>query len=147
MRGENEAVYLPVRTPTGSPPHAWGKSKMMMNFSDTLRLTPTCVGKINIILSCSHLSKAHPHMRGENASTKSFVQSAPGSPPHAWGKFCRCRSTPVNNGLTPHAWGKFIHVSSLHRYEGLTPTCVGKIVLYWYSSTVRWAHPHMRGEN
>ena len=70
---------------------------------------------------------AHPHVRGEDASTSSTLRSRSGSPPRAWGG--------------PTGAGKS---RSLQR---LTPTCVGRtqrwvVHRYWLA-----AHPHVRGED
>ncbi len=46
MRGENDPSHVGLKMNDGSPPHAWGKSQLLLTFGGVARFTPTCVGKI-----------------------------------------------------------------------------------------------------
>ena len=46
MRGEDKYIFPAVAGDIGTPPHAWGRSEHTSRNTETLRYTPTCVGKI-----------------------------------------------------------------------------------------------------
>ncbi len=51
-------------------------------------------------------------MRGENVRQLPLAWSAPGTPPHAWGKLLTSIVASIRfDGTPPHAWGK--HTVSL----------------------------------
>ena len=87
MRGENMVLKRDAYQCQGSPPHAWGKSDIVIKQIIASGPTPTCVGKIYPINKDVYLSKAHPHMRGENIRDWRDFDIDWGSPPHAWGKY------------------------------------------------------------
>ena len=127
MRGDNregEHVAVIVR---GSPPHAWGQSSLHPRDGRLCRFTPTCVGTM-LSSSGANLSPAvHPHMRGDNQVAAVPVSAPVGSPPHAWGQWCR--SVPR---------------SGPYRF---TPTCVGTMRRTGSRIPAAPVHPHMRGDN
>ena len=66
MRGENLSAFLLFFGATGSPPHAWGKFRIIKERYFDGRFTPTCVGKILLFVLDYTPKSVHPHMRGEN---------------------------------------------------------------------------------
>jgi len=66
MRGENGGGSRDVGRNVGTPPHAWGKRKISLEF-----------------VECRQV---HPHMRGENYAVEVRRIAQVGTPPHAWGK-------------------------------------------------------------
>ena len=127
MRGENVSSISFPNFMIGSPPHAWGKFRLITYLRVNSRFTPTCVGKIKPIRVFGTLWAVHPHMRGENRSAQP----------------CICR----NRGSPPHAWGKYHYGDPAIRHDRFTPTCVGKIPKTKGKKSLYTVHPHMRGEN
>ena len=91
------------------------------------RLTPTCVGRTWSPRAAGTGSTAHPHVRGEDKTTKFVRGDAGGSPPRAWGGRYGLR-----RGSRP---------------RGLTPTCVGRTPAGPGTGRCCPAHPHVRGED
>lgn len=50
------------------------------------RFTPTYVGKTGWNTQYGHLSRVHPHARGEDLAQFSTVTAYAGSPPRMWGR-------------------------------------------------------------
>ena len=69
----------------------------------------------------------HPHLRGENPYSGTFIPTLWETSPPAWGKL-RER---VLDSIT----------------AGNIPTCVGKTLSTTRAISRRWKHPHLRGEN
>ena len=127
MRGDNETLPIKILRARGSPPHAWGQSgrafrKIGLTLGSpphawgqwathaatgaTDRFTPTCVGTIVRSVRGFGRWTVHPHMRGDNGSSRprerrysvhphmrgdndgmpQNVDLLTGSPPHAWGQ-------------------------------------------------------------
>ena len=127
MRGDNSRYTLGSAAEAGSPPHAWGQCQGIPGNIPSRRFTPTCVGTI-INHAVNRIAQAvHPHMRGDNWFDGSHGHRPIGSPPHAWGQWCK---TPVY--LQPVRF---------------TPTCVGTIRANSNRRRVNAVHPHMRGDN
>ncbi len=65
MRGDGNTAGDVVRTPTGSPPHAWGRPPRRAPAAPGSRFTPTCVGTAAPALTTLMPNTVHPHMRGD----------------------------------------------------------------------------------
>ena len=134
--------------PSGSPPHAWGRLYLPRIWVIIARFTPTCVGKTIGMSGQSCSWSVHPHMRGEDSTSRPNGMRLIGSPPHAWGRrslhglvgrsgrftpTCVGKTSAViamalsEHGSPPHAWGR--------RYGGAIRSCLTAV------------HPHMRGED
>ena len=74
-----------------------------------------------------HISKDHPHLRGENGTEDKKISQGLGSPPLTWGK------PAANNTTLCTAW--------------ITPTYVGKTSNRAIHCFFNKDHPHLRGEN
>ena len=127
VRGEN-LTRNPSQSPQiGSPPRAWGKYSKPIETSSYARFTPTCVGKIPLVVCCWASAAVHPHVRGENSTATLRPLARYGSPPRAWGKL-----------------GQLIVLQPVGRF---TPTCVGKMSRGSCPPAAGPVHPHVRGEN
>ena len=69
----------------------------------------------------------HPHVRGEDMSSKYSVEMASETP--------------------PRAWGRRRYVLRPHKADRNTPTCVGKTPAHAWPRITPWKHPHVRGED
>ena len=91
------------------------------------RNTPTCVGK-----TCGQYDRGddgwkHPHVRGEDMSTRRGSSRREETPPRAWG---RQKGASLISGMS-----------------GNTPTCVGKTAFGNPTRNTGRKHPHVRGED
>ena len=91
-RGDNDAVPPARGDRRGSPPRAWGQFSIRSGSCQRSRFTPTGVGTIPGHPSRRVYHTVHPHGRGDNPRNASYPDSAPGSPPRAWGQW---RSSPT----------------------------------------------------
>ena len=55
-----------ARHGNGSPPRAWGGLSRLVRAREPRRLTPTCVGRTQVLTDPSTSPEAHPHVRGED---------------------------------------------------------------------------------
>ena len=108
VRGEDASLAadhrrLPVH------PHVRGEDGPQKAVAvQAARFTPTCVGKIVLVLTV-------------------FVTFI-GSPPRAWGRFPRTAPRRFSAPVHPHVRGEDVHRQVKHIAESrFTPTCVGKI--------------------
>ena len=85
------------------------------------------MGKTRIPALSSRPFGKHPHLRGENPYSGTFIPTLWETSPPAWGKL-RER---VLDSIT----------------AGNIPTCVGKTLSTTRAISRRWKHPHLRGEN
>ena len=86
LRGENLFKSAMVASCAGTSPLAWGKLRFGLWRSRFGRNIPTCVGKTySPMAKGKHISE-HPHLRGENRSTRSRTAISHGTSPLAWGK-------------------------------------------------------------
>ena len=86
MRGEDSsrgAYGVPFLE---TPPHAWGRPLGLYVETDTIRNTPTCVGKTWGPSCQVPECRKHPHMRGEDLVDLVGVLLMLETPPHAWGR-------------------------------------------------------------
>ena len=147
MRGENCKSKTFQASPSGTPPHAWGKRFLALAANHNGRYTPTCVGKTLESSVVFVIKSVHPHMRGENDShshicafynryTPTCVGKTAGHldrlkdetvHPHMRGENIPFLSgLPRGSGTPPHAWGKLCTPHSSRNKLWYTPTCVGK---------------------
>ena len=113
----------------GSPPHAWGRPRIRERVPVLRGLTPTRVGTTAPVVAHACTAWAHPHTRGDDPDSRSYIRVAGGSPPHAWGRrlkddsiICPTRLTPTRVGTTPNG-------------PASKPI------------SIRRAHPHTRGDD
>ncbi len=92
---------------SGSPPRAWGRRR---------RRRPG-----------NRRSPVHPHVRGDDTSSKRVNASSNGSPPRAWGRRHESRRR--------RRWFRF------------TPTCVGTTDTRATPHPTTSVHPHVRGDD
>ena len=127
MRGEDDAPHAVGALRPETPPHAWGRRIRLRVSKNTVRNTPTCVGKTDAGEFFGGDSQKHPHMRGEDSKT--------------------ARAHAVTTETPPHAWGR-PPVPFLNAVRGRnTPTCVGKTKKSTVHNSQPEKHPHMRGED
>ena len=86
MRGEDSCGASPSVSSTGSPPHARGRCWRTRRGGLLCRLTPACAGKTVVGVPTAARLRAHPRMRGEDASFAWVEGKKAGSPPHARGR-------------------------------------------------------------
>ncbi len=110
-----------------TPPRAWGRLTCGLEFDDSVRNTPTCVGKTSGARGRWTRRRKHPHVRGEDQAAFRLSPSAMETPPRAWGR-------PVPG----------CHCCGL---SGNTPTCVGKTPSLHRNLNHGQKHPHVRGED
>ena len=75
-----------IRFALETPPHAWGRPKVIDGADDSIRNTPTCVGKTPALACSQSAAWKHPHMRGEDQNGEEQRQTFVETPPHAWGR-------------------------------------------------------------
>ena len=104
-RGDNATTHRLRKTTSGSPPRAWGQSRLARSCTLRKRFTPTGVGTIvqggvEVITP-----PVHPHGRGDNRRRNCQGRRRRGSPPRAWGRSvkgaegaCEARFTPTGVG-------------------------------------------------
>jgi len=91
----------------GSPPRVWGKPIASLHKADSIRFTPTGVGKTQGVVSIILQWSVHPHGCGENF-------------PNAWDNADLKRFTPTGVGKTNELANVAVQL------ERFTPTGVGK---------------------
>ena len=126
-RGEHEAARQPHGWETGSSPLTRGKCQAFRSCHHCRGLIPAHAGKIRARVGRGRWHGAHPRSRGENVSSPSRDQAAPGSSPLTRGKY----------GGGRRLVGK----------RGLIPAHAGKIMKPIALALSLWAHPRSRGEN
>ena len=125
--GENRENKFTQRQTVGTPPRVWGKLGMLKASFESLRYTPTCVGKTALCSRWSPQCPVHPHVCGENLLLLLVLMALIGTPPRVWGKRI--------GGSTYYPLGRY------------TPTCVGKTVEVITRNSEHKVHPHVCGEN
>ncbi len=106
VRGEDRVLLLLHGLYAETPPRAWGRPVPASFSSDTMRNTPTCVGKTCTVSAEGGDGEKHPHVRGEDPTMSVNRPRLMETPPRAWGR-------------------PFAPVSDLLPGRN-TPTCVGK---------------------
>ena len=66
MCGESSEDNSHPSNTLGSPPHVWGKLFLQRIYLTGYRITPTCVGKADLLLCLDSRLQDHPHMCGES---------------------------------------------------------------------------------
>ncbi len=127
MRGEDACFHSFWRSPSETPPRAWGRPSTPTQTDLAWRNTPTCVGKTYRLFHQQLAIEKHPHVRGEDDNPFPRVILNRETPPRAWGR-------PARQAL----------LSSTRRN---TPTCVGKTSAALIVRKKRKKHPHVRGED
>ena len=107
VRGDDRVGASCCSRGAGSPPRAWGRRDFWPGCTRAARLTPTCVGTTHGPSHPRAPRAAHPHVRGDDHTSKWVFPSVFGSPPRAWGR--------LRVGL---------HMA---RRSRLTPTCLSLI--------------------
>ena len=126
VRGEETNPAVDKVNPHGSPPRAWGREGARPRDRQSVRFTPTCVGKSLRNSASIPRSSVHPHVRGEELAL--IDQAWPGI------------------GSPPRAWGRVLGLGWQHRIPRFTPTCVGKRPCTRRAGRRSAVHPHVRGE-
>ena len=127
MCGENSLAGQCALALQGSPPRVRGKRRPGRRGPCGVRLTPACAGKTRDLRYSATQTGAHPRVCGENTYWPPLQPRDQGSPPRVRGKRQR------QLGRVP---------------EGrLTPACAGKTRWRRPTSSPRWAHPRVCGEN
>ncbi len=88
-RGDIDVPLWVYRHAPGSPPHAWGHSRILLILLLVLRFTPTRVGTFYRKRSSKLSPPVHPHTRGDISPVGLGSILTAGSPPHAWGHCTR----------------------------------------------------------
>jgi len=127
VRGDSAFASSAVRSPTGSPPRAWGQPYHNPPSAASYRFTPTCVGTAAWTHCNQRTSTVHPHVRGDSQPRTDEGMAEVGSPPRAWGQ---------------HWLGS--RNSPLCRF---TPTCVGTARTNPCTRHRPTVHPHVRGDS
>ena len=126
-RGEHRTRTSGVLRPTGSSPRSWGTRPDRPLLGRLLRLIPTLVGNTDGPHFAFLRRSAHPHARGEHASS-----------PAPW---------PAPGGSSPRSWGTHRPIAGPPLIIRLIPTLVGNTALRLRTGHVTSAHPHARGEH
>ncbi len=107
VRGDGAIASATTRADFGSPPRAWGRSYLTIQFRAVNRFTPTCVGTVSMNSNCGRGPTVHPHVRGDGCIIDTLIPRVYGSPPRAWGR--SYNTIPIDYGMR------------------FTPTCVGTV--------------------
>ena len=110
-----------------TPPRTWGRPVVIFILRFDFGNTPTHVGKTAALPPERHLSRKHPHARGEDPDGRRICRQAIETPPRTWGR---------------QAW-----VLAALPCRGNTPTHVGKTWTLPFRPSLRGKHPHARGED
>ena len=126
-RGEDRLAHSLCRVYGETPPRAWGRLFAGSCNTESLRNTPTGVGKTEPLEKSVSVMQKHPHGRGEDTAGQHRART--------------CQETP------PRAWGRPDNMPIADRRGGNTPTGVGKTHLRNRRRTHQKKHPHGRGED
>ena len=125
--GENQNEADRVRDCQGSSPRVRGKLCRSRYGSRNSGLIPACAGKTASWSSATSMTRAHPRVCGENASSRPSHERSAGSSPRVRGK----HRLPCLRGTN----------------RRLIPACAGKTWNGWKTSPTCPAHPRVCGEN
>jgi len=125
-RGEDYAYLHPKTQDKETPPRAWGRLGLGSPGGLNDGNTPTGVGKTSETGNDNTSSRKHPHGRGEDRSECYMRMRKVETPPRAWGRPMRRRSSAGRAETPPRAWGRpeIQNRDELRRRN--TPTGVGK---------------------
>ena len=85
-RGEDWCPTMTKRSPTETPPRAWGRPDLSEWHCGCLGNTPTGVGKTRFRGSFACRMGKHPHGRGEDHGDRLHHAGRAETPPRAWGR-------------------------------------------------------------
>ena len=83
--GNTAGSFQSCLTSQGSPPHTWGILIRDSVDKTKTRITPTYMGNTRVISVLIGGDEDHPHIHGEYAMIRKFIDHYKGSPPHTWG--------------------------------------------------------------
>ena len=86
MRGEDCRHLYTAPHAKGSPPHARGRQRELLEAMRDRRITPACAGKTTREAVTLSAKADHPRMRGEDGGLFGLFWGLEGSPPHARGR-------------------------------------------------------------
>ena len=110
-RGDNAGSSGARRVTAGSPPRAWGQSRVVYIHDCIPRFTPTGVGTIPDRRRAAPPSSVHPHGRGDNVGYVSDRTDRRGSPPRAWGQWFPVLLPVVRPRFTPTGVGTIVNLN------------------------------------
>ena len=107
MRGD-AAIFDWVKLKVaGSPPRAWGRSRIALLKQTTIRFTPTCVGTLQHPVSTGAGQPVHPHVRGDADGLSVGKNIAKGFTPTCVGTLSAAAASSFSvTGSPPRAWGR-----------------------------------------
>ena len=126
-RGEDLVAIANKLEIPETPPRAWGRLAIHRSRKDSVRNTPTGVGKTPMNVSIMFWFLKHPHGRGEDHPCRLNDCRSEETPPRAWGRL----------GISPTAMN----------FGRNTPTGVGKTDVLSANGMMGKKHPHGRGED
>ena len=146
MRGEHPSECLYTCILQGSPPHARGTRKVVINDSTVKGITPACAGNTNHGPILLNQPGDHPRMRGEHPDFTNALDRYIGSPPHARGTHNSFLPTSLCTGITPACAGNTKRVLLLFRHIRDHPRMRGEHQSsLWKVQFCRGSPPHARG--
>ncbi|ESN03700.1 hypothetical protein L378_02122 [Klebsiella pneumoniae MGH 32] len=86
VRGEDPSFIFPGNWFAETPPRAWGRLIAVVLAKNSVRNTPTCVGKTNEVNGIVRRERKHPHVRGEDFVLGGYPGIHLETPPRAWGR-------------------------------------------------------------
>ena len=96
----------------GSSPRMWGTGYRQAQLLTTQRFIPTYVGNRFKSLCPVILATVHPHVCGEQVSTRSVIAPDPGSSPRMWGTGRQSRREGIESRFIPTYVGNSGSVSA-----------------------------------
>ncbi len=116
--GEILTIKATLQKDRGSPPRVWGNHFPSAEIVESLRFTPTRVGKSSDLANCWQSWAVHPHACGEIFAALRAARSAFGSPPRVWGNHAgqiaeqfQPRFTPTRVGKSPSRTARAVSTS------------------------------------
>jgi len=100
-RGDSLLAAAHCRATYGSPPRAWGQSRVGGVGGRRVRFTPTRVGTVPPPRSRRPAAAVHPHARGDSCEMATTGTRNCGSPPRAWGQCGRRPHHRIDQRFTP----------------------------------------------
>ena len=167
-RGEDPSRMATRGMMVETPPRTWGRRSEAISAFNSLRNTPTHVGKTSRPSHSPSRRQKHPHARGEDPMKRVPGQWDVETPPRTWGRPSiltqrprQTGNTPTHVGKTyvvrsaitqpqkhPHARGEDPTAKELSANDTRnTPTHVGKTPRERPQVHLYWKHPHARGED
>ena len=131
----------------GSPPPMRGKVALFERTPHELRITPAYAGKSMELSSNIMVSKDHPRLCGEKASTKAWELWGTGSPPPMRGKVRNAVYGVFVFRITPAYAGKsWIPITQFFNIQDHPRLCGEKCTRYFSMRQWLGSPPPMRGK-